>query len=67
MSEDNVYSGRWMRENAERFVASVRIEEPDLPREAPVGAIATYVIEVTDARWLDHLEEGRHWHSAAFS
>ena len=67
VTEDNIYDGDWMRENASRFVSSLRIEEPDVPDDVPVGAVATYVIEVTDPRYLEHLKEGQKWHSAAFS
>ena len=66
-TEDEVLTEKWAEQNAGRFVASVRVEEPDLPWDAPVGAIATYVIEATEPRWLEHLHEGQRWRSAAFS
>jgi hypothetical protein len=57
----------WMREHASRFVAAVTLEPPDLPRPMPIGTEAQYEIEVTDAKWLEHLSEGQTWTSAAYS
>jgi hypothetical protein len=33
----------------------------------PTGTTAVYDIEVTDSKWLEHLESGQTWNSAAFS
>jgi hypothetical protein len=64
---DEVMDDDWAKENASRFVASVEVEPADLPVEVPTGTVAEYDIEVTDQKWLEHLEAGQTWHSAAFS
>jgi hypothetical protein len=57
----------WARENASRFIASVKVEPSDLPSQVPTGTTAVYDIEVTDPKWLEHLEAGQTWDSAAYS
>ena len=57
----------WMHEHASRFVASVTVDPPDLPKEVPTGTEAHYSIEVTDAKWVEHLSKGQTWYSAAYS
>ena len=63
---DQTESESWMREHASRFVAAVTVEPPDLPDEVPTGTEAHYEIEVTDAKWLEHLSKGQTWTSAAY-
>jgi hypothetical protein len=67
MTFDQALQGSWMREHASRFVAAVTVEPPDLPEEVPTGTEAHYDIEVTDAKWLEHLSKGQTWTSAAYS
>jgi hypothetical protein len=67
MTFDQGQGAGWMRENASRFIASVTVEPPGLPDEVPTGTEARYEIEVTDAKWLEHLSKGQTWTSAAYS
>jgi hypothetical protein len=65
---DQTESEGWMHEHASRFVAAVTVEPPDFPEgEMPIGTEAHYEIEVTDAKWLEHLSKGQTWTSAAYS
>ncbi len=64
---DETQGERWMRENASRFVAAVSVEPQGLPDEVPTGTKARYEIEVTDAKWLEHLSTGQTWASVAYS
>ena len=67
MTFDQGQGAAWMRENASRFIASATVEPPGLPDEVPTGTEARYEIEVTDAKWLEHLSIGQTWTSAAYS
>jgi hypothetical protein len=62
-----IMNEEWAHENAGRFIASVDVEPKDLPAEVPVDTVATYTIEVTDPKWIEHLKPGQTWHSATFS
>lgn len=63
---DQSLSEEWTRANAGQFVSSVVLEPRDLPEEPAVGTKATYAIEVTDAKWLEHLTPGQTWQSTAY-
>jgi len=52
---DQTESEGWMHEHASRFIAAVTVEASDFPEEMPIGTKARYDIEVTDAKWLEHL------------
>jgi hypothetical protein len=68
VDDDRILSESWAKENAPKYVASVTVDEPDdLPEMVPVDTVATYDIETTDPKWLEHLSEGQRWRSAAFS
>jgi hypothetical protein len=64
---DELEDEEWAHENASKYVSAVDVEPDDLPEEVPTGTVAEYDIEVTDPRWLEHLETGQTWNSAAFS
>jgi hypothetical protein len=67
VDEDDLLSESWAKENAPTYIASVRVTPDDLPEQVPVDTVATYEIEVTDPKWLEHLEPAQQWRSAAFS
>jgi hypothetical protein len=60
---DEDYAG----EHASDFIDSVEVEPDDLPDQVPVDTEAHYTIKATDAKWLEHLEPGKTWRSAAYS
>ena len=64
---NDVMDDDWASEHASEYVASVKVDPADLPAEVPVGTVAHYTIEVTDAKWIEHLKAGQTWTSAAFS
>ena len=64
---DQIERDGWMHEHASRFVAAVTVDAPDFPAQMPIGTEAHYEIEVTDAKWLEHLSKGQTWSSAAYS
>jgi hypothetical protein len=64
---DALDSEKWIRDNGARFIASAWIEHVRVPAEDSIGTVATYVIEVTDPRWIAHLRTGQCWDSAAWS
>jgi hypothetical protein len=67
VDEDDLLGEAWATEHAPEYIASVEVEPDDLPEAVPVDTVATYEIEVTDPKWLEHLEAGQQWRSAAFS
>ena len=67
VDEEDLLGEEWAKKHAPEYIASVKVEPDDLPVEVPVDTVATYEIEVTDPKWLEHLESGQRWHSAAFS
>ena len=67
VDEDDLLGEEWAKENAGEYISSVKVEPDDLPAEVPVDTVATYTVKTTDPKWLEHLEAGQKWHSAAFS
>lgn len=65
VSEADIYDDEWLRAHAAEYVSAVSV---DLPQDADaVGAVARYVIAAASPSWLEHLQAGRRWRSAAFS
>jgi hypothetical protein len=54
-------------EHAKDFIESVDVQPDDLPDELPEDTEAHYAIKVTDPKWIEHLEPGKTWRSAAYS
>ena len=67
VDDDRLLSESWAEEHAPEYIASVKVEPDDLPNEVPVDTVATYEIKTTDPKWLEHLDPGQQWRSAAFS
>jgi hypothetical protein len=65
VSEADIYDDEWLRSNAADYISHVSV---GLPEDADaVGAVAHYVVTATSARWMEHLQSGQSWRSAAFS
>ena len=66
VSEDEIHDDDWMKAHAGEYVEAVEVASPAQGADE-VGAVADYAVSVTSPRWLEHLEPGQSWRSAAYS
>ena len=65
----DICDGDWMRANVGRFIRKVEVRGRRVVEEQPqtIHVRATFVITVTDPRWLKHLRAGMEWGTAAYN
>ena len=73
VDSDQVLDEDWCRAHVDQYIARVDIiETRNLPlaedafERTDTRPSAHYAVQVTEARWLAHLETGQSWHSAAY-
>ncbi len=69
----DICNGDWTRANVSRFIRDVEVRERGWicldscgGEENGYGALALFIITVTDPRWLEHLRPGMEWETTAY-